>query len=126
MDRSFWIGLFSGLALVAFLAISGLFSSMSGVGHGPGQHMMSEMPQGGMFSGMMHDMAEGMSQPSTGNADADFLKAMIPHHEGAVEMANAVLAKGADPEVKALAEKIIAAQQAEISWMQGWLKAKGY
>ena len=57
MDRSFWIGLFSGLALVAFLAISGLFSSMSGVGHGPGQHMMSEMPQGGMFSGMMFEAA---------------------------------------------------------------------
>jgi uncharacterized protein (DUF305 family) len=43
---------------------------------------------------------------------------MIAHHEGAIDMSNDVLAAGADPEVRALAEAIIAGQQTEIELMQ--------
>ena len=49
--------------------------------------------------------------------DAAFIKMMIPHHEGAVEMANEELQKGADPELKQLAQAIIDAQQQEIDEM---------
>lgn len=50
--------------------------------------------------------------------DRAFIEMMIPHHEGAIEMAKAELAKGADPELKTLAQDIIDAQQREIAAMR--------
>jgi uncharacterized protein (DUF305 family) len=50
--------------------------------------------------------------------DPPFLKMMVPHHQGAIEMAKAELARGADPELKALALEIIDAQQREIDGME--------
>lgn len=67
---------------------------------------------------MMRDMhAPGYS----GNADADFLAMMIPHHQGAIDMARLVLSHGADPLTRRLAEDIIASQQAEIAAMRARL-----
>lgn len=71
----------------------------------------------------MEKMHRNMMAPSsTGNPDVDFLAAMIPHHEGAVEMARLVLNYGRDPLVRRLAEEIIAGQQAEIAAMKMRLK----
>lgn len=67
-------------------------------------------------------MHTGMAIDFTGDADVDFITGMIPHHQGAVEMAKIVLEHGKDPEVRKLAEAVIAAQEAEIAWMQDWLK----
>jgi uncharacterized protein (DUF305 family) len=73
-----------------------------------------------MMSGMTkmnHDMA---SAPMTGDADHDFAAMMIPHHQGAIDMAQVELQYGKDPELRKLAEGIIAAQKKEIAQMQRW------
>lgn len=52
--------------------------------------------------------------------DKHFIEQMIPHHEGAIAMANLALKKATHPEIKTLATAIIAAQTAEIQSMNGW------
>lgn len=67
----------------------------------------------------MKKMMEDMHAPGySGNPDVDFLAMMIPHHEGAVEMARLVLIHGKDPLTRRLAEEIIASQMAEIAAMK--------
>lgn len=66
-------------------------------------------------------MHADMAVAFTGDADVDFIAGMIPHHQGAVEMAKILLEHGTDPEVRKLAEAVIAAQETEIAWMTDWL-----
>lgn len=67
-------------------------------------------------------MHEKMNIKFSGNADIDFVKGMIPHHEGAVEMARTVLKYGNNPAAKRIAYDIMNAQQSEIQWMKRWLR----
>ncbi|MDO8276708.1 MAG: DUF305 domain-containing protein [Burkholderiaceae bacterium] len=72
--------------------------------------MMITMPA--MHQGMLNE-----------DADVAFACGMIAHHQGAIDMAQVLLAHGDDPQMRALAEEIIAAQVAEIGQMTDWLAA---
>jgi uncharacterized protein (DUF305 family) len=77
------------------------------------------------FKKAMDGMMSGMMTPYTGDADVDFVTGMVPHHQGAVDMAKVALEYGKDPEVKKFAESVISAQEAEIKWMNEWLAKNG-
>jgi uncharacterized protein (DUF305 family) len=70
---------------------------------------------------VMNTMMKNMMVPYTGNADVDFAKGMIPHHQGAIDMAKVVLQYGKDIEIKKLADGVVSAQQSEIAAIQQWL-----
>lgn len=87
-----------------------------------------EAKRGGMdaMAMSMHDMA-AMLDGKTGDAfDQAFLEGMIPHHQGAIDMANAALKNAKHEELKALATAIIDSQQKEIDQMKAWMAAWGY
>jgi uncharacterized protein (DUF305 family) len=71
-------------------------------------------------------MHKAMDIAYSGNADVDFARGMIPHHQAAVEMAKVILAHGKDPEMRKLAEAVIASQDKEIIFMREWLKKNGH
>lgn len=70
-------------------------------------------------------MHRDMNIQFSGVADVDFVRGMIPHHQGAIDMAKVVLDHGKDPEIRKLAEGIIAAQESEIKMMRAWLAKNG-
>ncbi|MCG7403593.1 MULTISPECIES: DUF305 domain-containing protein [Caballeronia] len=75
------------------------------------------------FQAADQKMMSGMSSIEyTGDADRDFVAHMIPHHQGAVEMAKVQLKYGKDAKLRKLAKDIIAAQNKEIAFMKQWLE----
>jgi uncharacterized protein (DUF305 family) len=77
------------------------------------------------FAAANKTMHGAMDLAYTGDADVDFVRGMIPHHQGAIEMAKIELRYGKDAETKRLAEGIIKAQEAEIASMKAWLAKRG-
>jgi uncharacterized protein (DUF305 family) len=91
--------------------------------HAPG-HAGAGGPAIEAYLAASERMHRDMAIEFTGEPDVDFARGMIPHHQGAIEMARAVLEYGQDPEIRALAEAIIAAQEKEIAVLRSWLEKR--
>ncbi|MFZ2523524.1 MAG: DUF305 domain-containing protein [Minisyncoccia bacterium] len=98
-------GILIGAIIVLLLSSTGQYRSMMGRVNNSNNTNSS-----GTF-GMMN------------NIDAHFIEQMIPHHDGAIEMAKLALQKAKRPEIKTLAQKIISAQEKEVIEMQSWYKS---
>jgi uncharacterized protein (DUF305 family) len=120
-----------GLYAIAFLLIGstalaqtdappGGMAPMAGMKPGTGQAFVPMNPAVQADDDAMKRMMADMGKPMTGNADQDFISHMIPHHQGAIDMAETELKYGSDPKLKQLAARIISAQQREIAFMQAW------
>lgn len=88
---------------------------------------MSMLPPGdahkALAGGMDRMHADMMAGMTATDVDVAFVCGMIPHHQGAIDMARAVIQYGDDAWTKELAQQIITAQEAEIAAMKDWLKA---
>lgn len=85
----------------------------------------SATPADKAFAAAMKTMMKDMKVKPTGNPDKDFVLMMMPHHQGAIDMAKVELQYGANPELRQLATDIVTAQEKEIAQMKEWLAKNG-
>jgi uncharacterized protein (DUF305 family) len=126
----------SGIVLAAagvFAISGGVFAQHSGHGGhsnhgnhaGHGAAKASDSAATKAFRAANDKMHKDMDIAFTGDPDADFARGMIPHHQGAIDMAKIVLQYGKDPEIRKLAEEVVKAQESEIKFMREWLAKRG-
>lgn len=88
-------------------------------------HSTKQTPDPGwseLMASMNQMHADMHSLEPSGDSDADFVRLMLPHHQGAIDMAKTELLHGKDPQMRRLAQEIITDQQSEIQLMQLWQK----
>jgi len=100
--------------IAAFALVAGLAGmAVTARGQGAGDNTFAAV-----MAAAMERMDHDMMTPPSGDADRDFATMMIPHHQGAVEMAEAELRFGRDPVLRRLAQGIIVEQRQEIAVMR--------
>jgi uncharacterized protein (DUF305 family) len=117
--------------LIPFAAVAALVLTAPAIAIAGTTHSMhgsmnateaANMPASQAYRKAMDEMHGAMSsQEFNGDADIDFARGMIPHHQAAIDMAKTVLDYGKDPEIRKLAEAIVTAQEAEIKQLEEWL-----
>lgn len=129
------IGLLVGGALVCLLTMvamghHGNFTMKTMKMDGGSMHVTGRavmMDADHMMGGMAMDDMSAALEGKTGDAfDEAFLRMMIPHHQGAIDMVKNAQTSAKHQEIKDLAKEIATAQQREIDMMNGWLQAWGY
>ncbi|MBZ7920611.1 DUF305 domain-containing protein [Ensifer adhaerens] len=118
------------LALAACLGFPAMAEEMS---HGTMHHGSAEAPgpagdaspASKAFAEANARMHKDMDIAYTGKADIDFVRGMIAHHQGAIDMAKVELEYGKDETIRKLAEEIMKAQEGEIRMMKEWLAKNG-
>jgi len=117
--------LLAPMAAVALLGVqlAGMPAQSAQMNHDMAAAATDDPAAAGYQAAMDKMHREMMAMQYTGNADADFVRAMIPHHQAAIDMAKVLLDHGKDPELRKLAQNIITAQEKEITEMEDWLDA---
>jgi uncharacterized protein (DUF305 family) len=108
-------------ALIAFVGLA--VAQTSHEGHGA-KVSGKETAATKAYRDANNKMHTGMNIRFSNDADVDFIRGMIPHHQGAIDMAKVVLQYGKDEQARKWATDIIREQQREIAEMQKWLKAR--
>ena len=91
----------------------------------PMDHHAARSPAEKANAAVMSRMMKAMAVKSTGDADRDFVLMMMPHHQGAIDMARVELQYGKDPALRELAKDVVSAQEKEIELMKAWLAKHG-
>ena len=123
--KTLLIATVAGAGVIGLLAVAQMTATRQGTMPGMEPSAMAaedDSASAKAYQQAMDVMMKDMMMPYAGNADEVFARSMIPHHQGAIDMAKVVLQYGKDPEIRKMAEEVIKAQESEVAFLKDWLQ----